>query len=36
MRLTDSSIRRPVTTGMIVLALMVFGFIGLTRQLRRR
>jgi HAE1 family hydrophobic/amphiphilic exporter-1 len=32
MRLTDSSIRRPVTTGMIVLALMVFGVIGVTRM----
>jgi hypothetical protein len=32
MKLTDSSIRRPVTTAMIVLALMLFGFIGVTRM----
>ncbi|UCG44085.1 MAG: efflux RND transporter permease subunit [candidate division WOR-3 bacterium] len=32
MRLTDSSIRRPVTTGMVVLALFLFGIIGVTRM----
>lgn len=32
MRLTDSSIRRPVTTAMVVLALLVFGVIGVTRM----
>ncbi len=32
MKLTDSSIRRPVTTVMIVLALMLFGVIGVTRM----
>jgi len=32
MKLTDSSIRRPVTTAMVVLALVVFGVIGVTRM----
>jgi HAE1 family hydrophobic/amphiphilic exporter-1 len=32
MKITDSSIRRPVTTLMIVLALVVFGIIGVTRM----
>jgi HAE1 family hydrophobic/amphiphilic exporter-1 len=32
MKLTDSSIRRPVTTTMVVLALMVFGVIAVTRM----
>ncbi|MBN2464348.1 efflux RND transporter permease subunit [candidate division WOR-3 bacterium] len=32
MKLTDSSIRRPVTTAMIVLALVLFGIIGVTRM----
>lgn len=32
MKLTDTSIRRPVTTAMIVLALVVFGVIGITRM----
>lgn len=32
MKLTDSAIRRPVTTTMIVLALVVFGVIGVTRM----
>ena len=32
MKLTDSAIRRPVTTTMVVLALVVFGIIGVTRM----
>ena len=32
MRLTDSAIRRPVTTGMVILALVLFGVIGVSRM----
>lgn len=32
MRLADSSIRRPVTTAMVAIGLLVFGFVGVTRM----
>ncbi len=32
MKLTDSAIRRPVTTFMVVVGLVVFGFIGISRM----
>ena len=32
MKLTDSSIARPVTTAMVALALIVFGLVGITRM----
>lgn len=32
MKLTDSSIARPVTTAMVAIALIVFGLVGITRM----